>query len=447
DANKWAQQTEAAIREGRHFKTVEAKRHTVEEMIDRYIKSVLPTKGSQKENQKTQLEWWKKQIGSYTLADCTPSLIAECRDELLQGITHLKGKRSPATVNRFHAALSHCFTIAVKEWGWLDDSPMRKVRKCKEPRGRVRFLSDDERGRLLKACEESENKTLYPIVVLALSTGARQAEILTLRWDQIDLNRGVITLYETKNKEIRSLPLAGHALKLFKDLNKVRRIDTDLLFPGRDKKQPADIRHVWITALEKAKIENFRFHDLRHSAASYLAMNGATIAEIAEVLGHRVRLEMSRPHGLELDIKLPVEGKEYTVNFVNTGVPHVIKFVQELENYDAQKMGKAIRMHPHFQPAGANVNFIVVHDRSNIYIRTYERGVEDETLACGTGAVAAALISSSSGQVDSPVNVKTTGGSILTIHFEKDGSDFKKVFLEGEARVVYEGQLWEEGWR
>lgn len=287
DANKWAQQTEAAIREGRHFKTVEAKRHTVEEMIDRYIKSVLPTKGSQQFNQKKQLEWWKKKIGSYTLADCTPSMIAECRDDLLEGTTHLKVNRSPATVNRYLAALSHCFTIAVKEWGWLDDSPMRKVRKCKEPRGRVRFLSDDERVRLLKACEESENKNLYLIVVLALSTGARQSEILSLRWNQVDLNRGVITLYETKNKEIRSLPLTGHALKLMKELNKVRHIDTDLLFPGKDKKQPADIRHVWMTALDKAKIKDFRFHDLRHSAASYLAMNGATIAEIAEVLGHK----------------------------------------------------------------------------------------------------------------------------------------------------------------
>ena len=190
-----------------------------------------------------------------------------------------------------------------------------------------------------------------------------------------------------------------------------------------------------------------RFAYLKGIAGEKLSLE--TLAGIihAEVLGHRVRLEMSRPHGLELDIKLPVEGKEYTVNFVNTGVPHVVKFVQELENYDAQKMGKAIRMHPHFQPAGANVNFIVVHDRSNIYIRTYERGVEDETLACGTGAVAAALISASSGKVDSPVNVKTKGGSILTIHFEKDGSDFKKVFLEGEARVVYEGQLWPEGWK
>jgi len=287
DARQWVQQTEAAIREGRHFKTVESKRHTVREMIDRYFKSVIPTKGSQRFNQVKQLEWWKKRIGDYTLADATPALIAECRDELLEGKTHLGGTRAPATVNRYLAAISHCFTVAVKEWGWLDDSPMRKVRKGRESRGRVRFLSDDERERLLNACKESKNTALYPVVVLALSTGARLSEILTLKWDQVDTGRGVITLYETKNREIRSLPLVSHALNVVKDLSKVRRIDTDLLFPGRDKKQPVDIRYAWVTALDKAKIEDFRFHDLRHSAASYLAMNGATLAEIAEILGHR----------------------------------------------------------------------------------------------------------------------------------------------------------------
>jgi len=287
DAKKWAQDVESAIRDGRHFKTVEAKRHTVEEMVDRYIKTVLPTKGAQKANQKTQLEWWKSRLGDYTLADTTPSLIAECRDELLEGET-LRGKRrSPSTVNRYLAALSHCLTVAVKEWEWLDDSPMRKVRKPKEPRGRVRFLSDDERGRLLEACKESESHLLYPVVVLALSTGARRSEILTLKWNQVDLQRGQIILYETKNNEIRYLPLTGRALELIKGLSKVRSIDIDLLFPGKNRKEPINIRWIWEVALKKAEIENFRFHDLRHSAASYLAMNGATLAEIAEVLGHK----------------------------------------------------------------------------------------------------------------------------------------------------------------
>ena len=288
DARKWAQDTESAIRDGRHFKTVESKRHTVGEMLDRYIKSVLPKKGKNQFNQKPQLEWWKDKIGNYLLADASPSLIAEHRDLLQEEKTHLGTTRSPSTANRYLAALSHCFTIATNEWGWLDDSPMRKVRKCREPRGRVRYLSDDERKRLLQACQEVENQNLYPVVVLALSTGARQSEILTLTWKQVNLTRGQITLYETKNDEIRSIPLVGFAHNIVRNLSQVRRLDTELLFPGkRNKQSPTTIRNAWEHALILAEIEDFRFHDLRHSAASYLAMSGATLAEIADILGHK----------------------------------------------------------------------------------------------------------------------------------------------------------------
>jgi integrase len=287
DAKEWAKRTESAIKEGRHFKTMESKKHTVKEMIERYKKNVLPNKGSHKSNQKIQLNYWIEQIGDYTLADATPALIAECRDELLNGITRLKKKRSPATVNRYIAALSHCFTIAMKEWGWVEDNPLRKVTKPKEARGRVRFLSDDERKTLLKVCKESSNPLLYPIVVIALSTGARLGEILSIKFNQVDLERGTITFFETKNGEIRVVPLVAHALDVVKEMSKVRRIDTDLLFPSNNPQKPIDIRHPWKEALKKSGIKNYRFHDNRHSAASYLAMSGATLTEIADVLGHK----------------------------------------------------------------------------------------------------------------------------------------------------------------
>lgn len=292
DAKKWAQDIESAIRNGRHFKTSEAKRHTLAELIDRYIGTVLPTKPKSKDKQTAQLQWWKEQIGAYTLADVTPALIVHHRDKLGGGITVRGTQRSPATVVRYMAALSHAFTIAVKEWGWIDDSPMRKVSKPKESRGRVRFLSDDERHRLLKACKESSNTYLYPLVVLALSTGMRHGEIVGLTWDDVDLHRGRAVLHETKNGERRAVVITGHVLELLKELAKVRRIDTDLLFPSRERRpqkpqKPIDLRMAWEAALKKADIRDFRFHDLRHSAASYLAMNGASLAEIAEVMGHK----------------------------------------------------------------------------------------------------------------------------------------------------------------
>lgn len=177
DARKWVQQTESAIREGRHFKTTESKCHTLAELIERYARDVLPNKKNAKD-QTQQLGWWKTAIGSYVLADVTPYLLAEYRDKLAREITARGKSLSSASVVRYLAALSHVFTVAVKEWGWVEDNPMRKVTKPKESRGRVRFLSDDERLGLLKTCKESKNPYLYPVVVLALSTGMRQGEIM-----------------------------------------------------------------------------------------------------------------------------------------------------------------------------------------------------------------------------------------------------------------------------
>ena len=110
-------------------------------------------------------------MGDYLLSDITPALIVQYRDELATGVTPRGAQRTPATVVRYMAALSHAFTIAVKEWGWLEDSPIRKVTKPTESRGRVRFLDDDDRIKLLQACKESPNPLLYPCVILALSSG------------------------------------------------------------------------------------------------------------------------------------------------------------------------------------------------------------------------------------------------------------------------------------
>lgn len=294
DAKKWAQQTEAAIREGRHFKTTEAKRHTLAELIDRYTREVLIKHPKAAEDRKHILQWWKETIGAYALADITPALLGEYRDRLIA-----EG-RANATAAKYLAILSHAFTVAVGEWGWLEVSPVGKVKKPSLPRGRVRFLSDDERACLLNACRETSNPFLYPVVVLALSTGMRQGEIMGLYWREprkapehrawgvVDVGAGRITLHLTKNGERRVVPLVGHALECVQELAKVRRLDTDLLFPGKtNPNEPIDLRQPWETALKRAEIENFRFHDLRHSAASYLAMNGASLAEIAETLGHK----------------------------------------------------------------------------------------------------------------------------------------------------------------
>jgi integrase len=308
DAKKWEQETEVAIREGKYFKCNEAKKHTLNEMIDRYIKEVMPLKPKSSEEQTRQLHWWKEKIGAYMLADISASLISETRHKLINETirtvivkianTDVKKdvRRSLATVNRYTAALSHVFTIAVKEWEWLEDNPMRKISKFKEPRGRTRFLSDDERKNLLTASKASNNPVLYTIVILALSTGARKMEILGLRWQNIDFKRKVIILHETKNGERRVLPLAGYGFQLLEAHAAKQKSaqNDDFVFPNKFGTAPVEIKKCWDNALRRADITDFRFHDLRHSAASYLAMNDASLAEIAEVLGHKTLAMVKR---------------------------------------------------------------------------------------------------------------------------------------------------------
>ena len=299
DAKKWVQDTESAIREGRYFKTVEAKKHTVAEMVDRYIKDVLPKKPKQAYAQRPQLERWKAELGSYVLADITPALIVECRDKLLTETTPRGEIRAPATVVRYMAALSHAFTIAVNEWEWMHENPAKKVKKPTEADGRKRFLDDDERERLLKECKESPSEWLYMCVILALSTGMRKAELMGLKWSDVYIKRelvwsaneyksGYLILHETKNGDTRRVPLSGLGLSLLQEHAKIRRIDTPLLFPSTlNPQQPVDLRKAFTNSMKRAEIKDFKWHDLRHSTASYLAMNGASLAEIAEVLGHK----------------------------------------------------------------------------------------------------------------------------------------------------------------
>lgn len=294
DAKRWEKTTEAAIFEGRYFKTAEAKRHTVGDLVDRYLKEVLPHKPRNAGNTKLHLNWWKQRHGHLLLSELTSAVIVESRNHLLSSTTRRHSRMSPSTVVRYMAALSVALNVAMREWEWLDDSPMRKVSKPRQPRGRERWLTDDERGKLLAACQESSSRYLYPVVVLALSTCMRAGEIMNLRWPQIDLVRGQILLTETKNGSSRAVPLAGHALVQMEALGKVRRIGTNLVFPGGDPEKPVDLKKPWTTAVRKAKLADFRFHDLRHSAASYLAMNGASTIEIAAILGHKTLAMVKR---------------------------------------------------------------------------------------------------------------------------------------------------------
>jgi diaminopimelate epimerase len=154
---------------------------------------------------------------------------------------------------------------------------------------------------------------------------------------------------------------------------------------------------------------------------------------------------MPQPSGAELDYLLEVKGQTFTVSSISVGVPHAVIWVSDdIEKSQVIQVGRAIRYDRRYAPAGTNVNFVQPLDDGGFSIRTYERGVEDETLACGTGSVAAALIAAAKGMATSPAALHTKGGELLKVYFDRQGDDFHSVFLEGDARVIYEGQLWKE---
>lgn len=289
DAKVWVAKYESDMKLGKKIKKAESSRHTLTELIDRYIENELPQRQSDQAKFKMQLNWWKDKIGKYMLSDITPSLLSKYKDILATEPSSKaqKGRttRSGATVNRYMACLSIVLTKAVKEWEWLDENPMFKVSKKQETRGRVRYLTEDEKARLLKECSNI-SRELYIVVLIAISTGARYSEITNLKWQNIDFKNKQFHFLDTKNGEDRGVPIADIVLQEIEKYSKVRKLNSDYIFANNDGKI-IYFRTMFSKAMNVAKIEDFHFHDLRHTAASYLAMNGASLLEIADILGHK----------------------------------------------------------------------------------------------------------------------------------------------------------------
>lgn len=273
-AQLWAQKVEDGIREG-SIPGREAQRTAVRQALDDYI-AELPQKGLKTELEiQRQLEDWQKVLGEYSLASVTPALIAKQRNRLLKTL-------APGTVNRRLAALSGFFKWCVRERQLLKVNPVSAVRKPAEPKGRVRYLSDDERERLFAACREDRCAYLLPLVVVATYTGLRQGELLALDWEDVDFKDKSLIVRDSKNREARRVPLRGPALDAVRSWGKLRAIGDQRVFGVRTFPKSA-----WQRALKESKVRDLRFHDLRHTAASYLVQSGANLADVAEVLGHK----------------------------------------------------------------------------------------------------------------------------------------------------------------
>jgi integrase len=266
----------------------------------------------------TTLTFWRQQFGERPFATIDDDMVLEGLDALRgrdarsyagkdaagQPIMRSRGKLSPATVNRYHAALMALFTWAIHRRrapkGW--ESPAHKIERPSERNQVVRFLTDAERERLLEACRQSSWPRLYALVLMAITTGARRGELLSLSWGRVDLERGIAHLEDTKNDHPRALPLVPVVVE------ELRRFHSErpevLVFPSRSRlTAPRSFESSWLTALRDAKVKKFRFHDLRHTCASYLAQNGASLLEIADVMGHRQLSMVKRYAHLTTDTK------------------------------------------------------------------------------------------------------------------------------------------------
>lgn len=190
-----------------------------------------------------------------------------------------------------------------------------------------------------------------------------------------------------------------------------------------------------------------RFAFLKKIAGRSMSFETAAGVIDAQVAKGIVKLRLPDPADLRLGVSLPVGGRTLETHFVNTGVPHVVHFVEDLETYDVFQTGRAIRYHEDYAPRGTNANFARVIDSRTIQVRTYERGVEDETLACGTGSVASVLIAAARGLVESPVHVRVQSGEVLKVYFEREAEGFSRVYFEGRVQVICEGTIWEEAYR
>jgi len=292
EAEAWARSIEHRLDAGEHVPSAEARRRTVGEAIERYLTATLPNSRFQK-NAKEQtrlLEWWKAEIGHLPLVSVTAATVAEIRDKLAtQPRAPGKPPLSGSTINRRITALSAVLTVASREYGWISKNPIAGVSRMPDSKGVERFLSPDERKALLEACEASPFEPLAPLVKLALATGARKSELVGLQWANVDLDRRVVRFLDTKNGESRTVPLAAPAVEALRDWRK-GRLPVGPVFPIAKH----DIDKPWQAARAAAGIPDFRFHDLRHSAASYLAMSGASLMDIAAILGHKTLAMVKR---------------------------------------------------------------------------------------------------------------------------------------------------------
>ena len=271
------------IAEGKWFERLPGDEKTFKEMMDRYMtEHSIPNKKSWQRDRDSLTHIFPV-FGELTLPEITSPRISEYKSH-----RRLEGA-APATINKELALMKHAFTLAIKEWEWARENPVKNVRMEKEPPPRDRWLTYEEEGRLLSVCPA----WLKEIIIFAIETGARRGEILSLTWNEVNLPGRLATILGQKTAVNRSIPLTQRVFEILKtrgrSRSKVRSIYEDLVFtyPEGKRVDISDLRLAFQGALRKAGIQGFRFHDLRHSFASRWAQAGIDTYTIQTLMGHK----------------------------------------------------------------------------------------------------------------------------------------------------------------
>ncbi|WP_416694004.1 tyrosine-type recombinase/integrase [Candidatus Pseudothioglobus sp. Uisw_050_01] len=248
---------------------------TFDELIESYLSNAYL--GTKPQMQRSRLKHWLGILGDKSIIDIN-------RLDIEFGLRCLPEGLSNTTINKYKKLVSVVFNYGIRELG-LTDNPTRYIRSLPEKKGRIRYLSDNERERLFKACRASKWNKFYLLVLMAITTGARRGELLSLRWNNLDIDKQTAYVLTSKNGEPKVLPLTKSVIK---ELERFSLNNSSLIFASEIKPdKPYFFYKQWDRVRKEAELIDFRFHDLRHTTASYLAQSGATLLEIADVLGHK----------------------------------------------------------------------------------------------------------------------------------------------------------------
>lgn len=289
DAEDWSRRTEDEMVRGLFIKRTPSEKMSIKEALERYEREVIPTKSTAtQEREQSRLKLLKSEFGNYSLAALTADIVAEFRD------TRLRSGKANNTVRLELALLGHLYSTAIKEWNIsLPTNPVAQIKKPSPGKGRDTRLSTKDQLRLLIALKKHSNPMLAWIFEIAIETGMRRNEILTLRTNQVNTERRIVSLTDTKNGDARTVPLTKKATQVFIEaLNyPMRPENCDLIFfgeLGKDKKRsPYQFDKIWREIRDSIGLTHLHFHDSRHEAVSRLVEAGFSDQEAASVSGHK----------------------------------------------------------------------------------------------------------------------------------------------------------------